>query len=719
KFIFLFGLSTLFIIPVADNPPMYAVIWLVLIAYIVYHLFFISKSKVQTIFFILKSIGIFILFNVWWLLSFLYSLRGAELSTAANSGIWMDYTSANSSFLNIFRLLGEWAWSGSAFGTPYISYPNLYTYPLFIAATFVFPVLVFLSLFLIKKRKNLFFFFFLIIFALFLAKGSHAPLPEVNKWLFLNVPYFWLFREPWPKFTLIIALSFSVVSCLPISEFLNYLQKQKNKIGLIGYSTFILFILAAIIIAAYPIFSGDIIRGNPTLGFLPGQRVSMPSYWFDASSQIDRQKEDYRILFSPMNPGLYVHYDWGYQGVDPAIRLLPSSLVVAGNGSYIILKKTQEFINQIYKNILQEPPGDLIKLASLFNIGAILQRNDFDWTNFGSLDNGSPGYIKDKLAEEGIDIEKTFDKLDYYKIDNKYILPHLYTPQNVIISSQSLDALPEIVSQPDYNVRSAIYFNDQNIISDSLFADRSILFNPTSPVTETISKAPVIEFKKIDPTKYRVIIHNAKENFPLVFSESFHSGWKAYLVKDNLDSCLRGNDTSAELANYKILDGNADDQATADEVKGFIDQGYVSTLGDLKERNIKHDKWENYREILDYNEKYKIDFISHNFQGTIQNDNLPNGNFWDTWLEKPLPEQDHIMANDYANSWIVEPDKICADNKNVCVKNPDGSYDFEMVVEFWPQRLFYIGLFISSVAFLFCLGYFGYGWARKKEKRKI
>ena len=94
------------------------------------------------------------------------------------------------------------------------------------------------------------------------------------------------------------------------------------------------------------------------------------------------------------------------------------------------------------------------------------------------------------------------------------------------------------------------------------------------------------------------------------------------------------------------------------------------------------------------------------------------------------------MANGYANSWWVDLDKICGQTTiqnhpqtppwkgggifgkegSVCARNADGSYDFEMVIEFWPQRLFYLGLGISGATLLGCLGYLGYGWVRRKKK---
>lgn len=40
---------------------------------------------------------------------------------------------------------------------------------------------------------------------------------------------------------------------------------------------------------------------------------------------------------------------------------------------------------------------------------------------------------------------------------------------------------------------------------------------------------PQLEYKQINPTKYIVNVRGATESFPLIFSESFHAGWKVYV----------------------------------------------------------------------------------------------------------------------------------------------------------------------------------------------
>ncbi|PIX32246.1 hypothetical protein COZ60_00135 [Candidatus Bathyarchaeota archaeon CG_4_8_14_3_um_filter_42_8] len=56
------------------------------------------------------------------------------------------------------------------------------------------------------------------------------------------------------------------------------------------------------------------------------------------------------------------------------------------------------------------------------------------------------------------------------------------------------------------------------------------------------------------------------------------------------------------------------------------------------------------------------------------------------------------MANGYANAWYI---------------NKTGTYT--ITLEFWPQKLFYIGCAISLTAFHACTAYLAYSYAKIKN----
>jgi len=68
--------------------------------------------------------------------------------------------------------------------------------------------------------------------------------------------------------------------------------------------------------------------------------------------------------------------------------------------------------------------------------------------------------------------------------------------------------------------------------------------------------------------------------------------------------------------------------------------------------------------------------------------NLVDSFFNETWNKKALPESLHFVGNGYANSWVIKPENV------------DGQTNYELIIEYWPQRLFYGGLLVSALGFI-------------------
>lgn len=61
------------------------------------------------------------------------------------------------------------------------------------------------------------------------------------------------------------------------------------------------------------------------------------------------------------------------------------------------------------------------------------------------------------------------------------------------------------------------------------------------PEKRSSSPLPSVHSKKVNPTRYEVDIENARSPFWLVFNETFNSGWKAYIRKEEETNHLRLN----------------------------------------------------------------------------------------------------------------------------------------------------------------------------------
>ncbi|MDD4902600.1 MAG: hypothetical protein PHE24_05715 [Patescibacteria group bacterium] len=641
----------------------------------------------------------------------LYVILGVKSQEFSNTGIGLDYvnlTMQREGILGLVKQMGYFLLYTERYtGGYFYEFINHYFYNPWLILSVFFITILSLSSLLIKQRDHFLSFFsgITIVLGLLLANGIQDPTGGLFRWLFLHIPFFWIFRSPDNKFYPLYLFGISLGLAIFFVQ-----SKIKTKI-----KNFLLVLtLGAILIYAFPIVLNLVPQ--------PQHRIKIPDDYRQIAQTLNLQKLDFNVAI--VNKNYFGDFIWKndakFGGANLLLPLLVKGIIWNPADSYSYKNNTEIYNSALYGNLnINE------RILALLNIKYLILNKDLDYnqltkaTNLVYRENTLAQY-EDALKNFTVALENDYVRV--YSL-NRPPISVFYTPDKILYPNQS-GALSSVVLNSIYEARAAIFFNNQATVRNNLNIDKSVDFGTGDLAEETIDNTPVIEYKKIDPTKYRVIIHGAKENFPLVFSESFHRGWKAYLVKSYKVSKVE----SSNLANYKILDGNEDDQATTDEVKGFINRGYVSTLGDLQEKKIRHDKWVNNKEVLDYNEKYKIDFVSKNFQDTIQNDNLPNGAFYETWFKKPIADNYHIMANGYANSWIIDLDKICgqttpkpllAKEGSACVKNADGSYDFEMVVEFWPQQLFYLGLFVSGATLLGCLGFLIIIWRREKRRKEM
>ena len=113
-----------------------------------------------------------------------------------------------------------------------------------------------------------------------------------------------------------------------------------------------------------------------------------------------------------------------------------------------------------------------------------------------------------------------------------------------------------------------------------------------------------------------------------------------------------------------------------------------------------------------YNPGWRLELNAKNVQGLIDS-------WWPFVKENSVPSEYHYQLNGFLNVWYIDPLIICADNRDSCIENADGSYDIEMKIEFTPQRWFYFGIFVSLISFFTCLTWFLASLFIKNSRLKI
>ena len=586
--------------------------WMILILYLIFFSFQNPKKIRHALIFTCILFILYFFMNFYWLLLFCMNIIKSVSGSAEVYDILnytrMDSFRVNSSTMSyVLRLLDNWSLTANFKGAYYFPWLAYFQNPFLIFLGFLPFVTSLISLFYIIKNKlkqhsDFLFFFFLLLFGLFVSMGKNNTL---TMWCADHLPLFsTLFSSPSYLGGIFIAISYSVL--IGYSFMFIY---QKIKKTYIQAGTFLLYFVI-IIIYGYPVLSGTFIpSGSKVLG---AGRYSLPPYTVDLAQKISQDKLNYRIFSLPYSIIGYFAYNWpqgGFSGPDPLINMLSKPQII-GTGISI------QLADMTTKNI---DKTSFFRLNSLLNVKYIMNKKD---ANLLHIKNNSWYIVPsqtflDSLYQNSKNIS-SYGQIDLIKIPDELFLPKLHTPLNIVLGNKLTD-LTQIVSQKNYQTRTAIYLKNQNL-------------NKSPPIIN--SKKTILEYRIINPTKYRVKVHNAEGVFPLIMSEGYDEKWNVYLTKN------------------------------------------IST----PKNNL------------------------NTIQGTIQNDNLSSGPFYETWFEKPAVEDiDHLMVNGYANSWTIDTNKVC--KEEFCHKNADGSYDFEFVIEFYSQRLYYLGIVISIITLSGCIGY--------------
>ena len=520
---------------------------------------------------------------------------------------------------------------------------------------YIFVVVIFLTLFFQKtrletRRYSIIILAVIAIYLLF-ASGSNPPFGALYESFVEKTSVLAFLRT-----TAGAVLYLSLFYALALFIFLESLPAFRNVMA-------VALILVTFIVG-YPLLNGEFYQNNSATNQYanPNEHgVRIPEEYFKIESLLSKKKLDAKVFF-PKAESSYISTTWGYFG-PPLYYFIFHNHVLSSD------------------KVHSDP--------SFHNVGFVLRDTSLIGLDTTEME-GRPENIE-RIAEEGF--------LELSKVNADVFLPHFYVPKRTIVSRKDIGLITEKATERAPYESVAIFGREAGYDAGN-----------SDGLETAVPGGAQLEFKKVNLTKYRVRLHQAHGIFPIVFSEGFHKKWNLYMMPKSEKRTQFGL-----VESYKVLDNNERDQASKEELSVYLKSGWITDLGDGKERYISHETWRHSRESFDYKERYFTDFISKNFNGSIQNDNLPNGRFWETWFNRPLDVGvNHMTVNGYANAWVFDVEKMCHESgvDVSCIKNNDGTYDFEVVVEFWPQRIAYAGWFVSGLALF--LGALYAVYARKR-----
>lgn len=186
-------------------------------------------------------------------------------------------------------------------------------------------------------------------------------------------------------------------------------------------------------------------------------------------------------------------------------------------------------------NLIKEKNIDGIKrLFGLLNVKYIFYNSDP--RAYNEYFSQVPNTVLLKLLSDSASLADFVDKIIGEKVvnlgkyyiyysDKNYYLPRFYVPISVV---------PYDGKKIDYIGQNTLFFVDTKLTDPRIgYVDlqqcAKVLFQCKEGETIRESDIPAITYQKINPTKYKVIVSNAKAPFFLIFSDKFHKSWKVYV----------------------------------------------------------------------------------------------------------------------------------------------------------------------------------------------
>lgn len=518
KYAVLIALSSLLCASSSVNLPSLAPIPIVLFIFLIAFILQRRKDYFKIVRFVFITVIFYFLVNFWWINVLLSSyleesmaIKVASTFSAINSGGVSEF----------FRLLGSWGWKGGTYKMFYYPYADLYDAPLLLILSFLIPVLSFLAVALKPKDKKVLFFGFLALVGIFLAKGGAAPFGFVYKWMYENIPFFWIFREPFAKFTPITLFSYSVL--LGFTSDIVY-QKIKNnkKLKEINFSLlshiFPVLLILIIFFVSFPLFTGEAVWSYWN-GSQRSLHIKVPDYWYKMGDFLRNTDKNSKVLLTPKGGyGLAYNWEQGFSTADaPAVILLDNPTVRFLPESYTADKVANHLYSFIGPNNNNSNNNWFLNYLTILNIRYILQQNDLDW-KFAFKDTYSPAIMKNFLQQQnGISLLKSFGKLDLYKVDDKEYLPAVYVPNNSIYTNTNLDNFFEINNLITKDIRQQIFLDNSKVEKDN----KEVISNINSYLLEGELKGRIQEEELGESTSKVVVPNTYARNKPGSLSYKF------------------------------------------------------------------------------------------------------------------------------------------------------------------------------------------------------
>lgn len=419
----LFALISTLFSAYASNPQVLAVVLIYFFLFILFIFFdLVLRLKSVSAFVLLKTLFtyliVYLIFNLFWIVPEIRVVlnNNLALNVPQSSDLrgWLDFVSANTNFVNVIRLQGEWMWYQSHKGTLYIPFSDNYkSNPYLIAWSFTSFAVSIWSI--IKSKSRWIILFTVVLFiGLFASMGTKPPFGYLYLFLTQKIKVFSFMRSPWYKFSLLTVLAYGVLA----AYFINLFGRKKAII-------FSIILILGQMIYSYPLINGEIFPVKSTLPY----KYKIPNYISGTGGgyeYLSGDLQESKVVMLPRQGDLD-YYQWGGNSSAQLLNLMATTKPILTEPSWTVLGDTN--INQIvrafYDYLYNGWSKEAIKILSPLNVKYLLVKGDFNY-DFDK-DLGSPAFVREKLKKiKYIQDFFAIGPWDFHKIEKDKITPFIY-----------------------------------------------------------------------------------------------------------------------------------------------------------------------------------------------------------------------------------------------------------------------------------------------------
>ena len=466
------------------------------IFYLVFSIFFLlqnlrKKNRKFTLMRpILLIISLYLVLNLYWIYPYvLYNSNSGDISIIPSTLVTnerTEYYSQHSDYLTVLRLIQDWWQARMADVSP----PETsLLYPVWLFASFVFPILALSSLILTRNSKKIMLLYMIGIIGILLTLGTNAPLNFYSIFLFdfpLPTILQYLFRDP-DKWGFLIAFAFSFLLSISTFELLKRVNKLRHAKILNG--CVISLILTAFIVYVYPIYSSTSQELSP---------VTLPSDFEKLGLHLKTLNSE-RVFYILQD---YVPSEWS-KGRDVNFLLYQQSSTKPNLGKYPI--SSQNYLNYFTNSLLSNKTNNVNNFIYPLGTSYVIFNNDTSYVKHSEILR-ELSQLQEFENIHNIGFFKIFRAGDVGN-DNFY----LHIPKQNLILVGGLDLFSSLNYMPPFStINSSLYFLDQNLNTNKKnesmnFADYLVLSKNTddfvlSFIDEKFVTAPFDKTNHYEPS---------------------------------------------------------------------------------------------------------------------------------------------------------------------------------------------------------------------------